>query len=163
MEISQRREWQACLKIVVDCCLVCLFSLASSQRGLACVWLAGLLGQWWAWQPLSVRGNQVTHTFSVLYPSTQFSQRNGRDRCCNQCEVCGNKRQQLTEKLCHSSEHTPKCGMTQIYSYSSHTRLWDNIDGFVTFNLWEQIEVNTNINNTLLAHCLKSVIWSSVF
>lgn len=33
---SLRGEWQTCLKIVVDCCLVCLFSLALSQRGPAC-------------------------------------------------------------------------------------------------------------------------------
>lgn len=87
-----------------DCCrlLSCLlvFSGLVSAWACLCVWLAGLLGQWWAWQLLSVRGPQVTHTFSILSPSTQPSQRNGKDRCCNQCAVCGNKRQQLTEKLC---------------------------------------------------------------
>ncbi|KAF0027553.1 hypothetical protein F2P81_020294 [Scophthalmus maximus] len=36
--------------------------------------------------------------------------RNGRDRCRNQCEVCGNKRQQLTEKLCRAAAYTSRLG-----------------------------------------------------
>lgn len=66
----------------------------------------------------------MTHTFSILYPSTQPSQRNGKDRCCNQCEVCGNKRQQLTEKLCQVAVYTSRCGMTQICSYFSHAHVF---------------------------------------
>lgn len=66
----------------------------------------------------------MTHTFSILYPSTQPSQRNGKDRCCNQCEVCGNKRQQLTEKLCQVAVYMSRCGMTQICSYFSHAHVF---------------------------------------
>lgn len=124
MEISQRRM----TSVFKDCCrlLSCLlvFSGLVSAWACLCVWLAGLLGQWWAWQLLSVRGPQVTHTFSILYPSTQPSQRNGKDRCWNQCEVCGNKRQQLTEKLCRAAAYMPRCGMTQICSYFSHTHVF---------------------------------------
>lgn len=69
-------------------------------------------------------GDTHTHTFAALYPSTQSSHRNGNDRCCNQCEVCGNKRQQLTEEPRHPAAHTQRCGMTQIHSYSTRARVF---------------------------------------
>lgn len=76
----------------------------------------------------------MTRTLSVLHPPAQSSQRNGKDRCCNRCEVCGNKRQQLTEKLCRSAARTPRCGTTHTLVFLPHARLFcGDVGAVVTF------------------------------
>jgi len=122
MEISQRRM----TSVFKDCCrlLSCLLVFS----GLVSAWarlrvIGGPAGGSDWHDSLSQSEDPRWHTPSPssILPS---SQRNGKDRCCNQCEVCGDKSQQLTEKLCHAAVHKPRCGMTQIGSYFSHTRVF---------------------------------------
>ncbi len=142
MEISQRRM----TSVFKDCCrlLSCLLVFSGLVSAWACLRVIGgpagaVMGMT---ASLSQRTPGDTHLLYPLSFCTVFTEEWERQVLQPLRGVCGNKRQQLTEKLCHSAACVPRCGMTQICSYLSHTRLCGIIGAVVTFSLWEQMEAN---------------------
>lgn len=150
-----------------DCCrlLSCLLVFSGLVSAWACLCVIGgpagaVMGMT---ASLSQRKPGDTHLLCALSFYTVFTEEWERQVLQPVWSVWKQKTTADREAVPFFSAHTEVWDDTNMLIFLSYTCLWDNIGAVVTFSPREQIEVNMNINNTLLAHCLKSMIWSSWF